>query len=382
MEKKFVYVQISVTELKRISEVIGLNYTLEVIFCDRNSIFINYDNGNIDIYSLNPKYTKINYIDKSYDAYYKSVFLRYSMEVGFDNSKVSFKIKNNDNTLFLVSYPCNNNIKDEKILFDENTGLYPNCFVIHNNNIKEDNNNNTKIRKYNRYYTMIYDSCVVNPIFIYNDDINKMRLSGPWIESSILYKYVDKYNENNNLISLSDIDIMFKRLDEKLSFSDNRKNREIIIYDKCLEWNNDSITIKDNEGNEIFNITKNEIYNHDDIEVVHENGFHRILFKSECGIFHVEGLLGIASIPYKRKNMDTMELIDNSVIINPAINSNSNNKFVIEDNGSITMCIVKPSNTFNSIFNDAILCDCDYFIMNDFDGYFARMHDICTGLKL
>lgn len=382
MEKKFVYVQISITELKRISEVIGNEYTLEVTFCDRNGIFIDYDNGETDIYSLNPKYTGINYINKSQDAYYKSIFLRYSMEVGLENSKVSFKIKNNENTLFLVSYPCSNNVKDEKILFDENTGLYPNCFVIHNNNVKEDSNNNVKIRKYNRYYTMIYNSCVVNPIFIYNENINKMRLSGPWIDASLLYKYVDKYNENNNLISLSDVDLMFKRFDEKYSFSDKRKNREIIIYDKCLSWNDGEITVKDEEGNKIFSIIKDEIYYEDDIDVVRENGFHRISFKSESGLFFVEGLSGIASIPYKREDMDTMECIDNSVIINPNIISKDINKFTIKDNGSITMCIVNKSPVFDEIFNEVVDCGCDYYIMNNFDGYFARMHDICTGFKL
>lgn len=382
MEKKFVYVQISITELKRISEVIGNEYTLEVTFCDRNGIFINYNNGETDIYSLNPKYTKINYINKSQDAYYKSIFLRYSMEVGLENSKVSFKIKNNENTLFLVSYPCSNNVKDEKILFDENTGLYPNCFVIHNNNVKEDSNNNVKIRKYNRYYTMIYNSCVINPIFIYNENINKMRLSGPWIDASLLYKYVDKYNENNNLASLSDVDLMFKRLDEKYSFSDKIKNREIIIYDKCLSWNNGEITVKDEEGNKIFSIIKDKIYHEDGIDVVHENGFHRISFKSESGLFFVEGLTGIASIPYKREDMDTMECIDNSVIINPNIISNDINKFTIKDNGSITMCIVNKSPVFDEVFNETISCGCDYYIMNNFEGYFARMHDICTGFKL
>ena len=80
--------------------------------------------------------------------------------------------------------------------------------------------------------------------------------------------------------------------------------------------------------------------------------------------------------------MDTMECIDNSVIINPNIISNDINKFTIKDNGSITMCIVNKSPVFDEVFNEAISCGCDYYIMNNFEGYFARMHDICTGFKL
>lgn len=209
-----------------------------------------------------------------------------------------------------------------------------------------------------------------------------MRLSGPWIDASLLYKYVDKYNENNNLASLSDVDLMFKRLDEKYSFSDKRKNREIVIYDKCLSWNNCEITVKNEEGNKIFSIIKDKIYHEDGVDVVHENGFHRISFKSESELFFVEGLTGIASIPYKREDMDTMECIDNSVIINPNITSNDINKFTIKDNGFITMCIVNKSPVFDEVFNEAINCGCDYYIMNNFEGYFARMHDICTGFKL
>lgn len=252
--KTEVYAQISLSELEYLSTIINNHkYRLKVTISDRDYIIISYNNGFMFVDDI---YGDISYLNKTGLPKYKSIFIRGYVNIGESDSKMSFDIVDDNDTMVLVSYPCSGNIKDERILLDDATKSYMCCFIVHNKNVITDDNDNIKVRKYNRYYTMIYEKCVVNPIFIQNKEINKIRLSSIWIESSLLMKYINEYENKNNIIDIDDISLMFKEYDGNNGISHNDEFK-ISISKKTLKYINNDIIIKTDNDDNIVKISNN-----------------------------------------------------------------------------------------------------------------------------
>lgn len=252
--KTEIYAQISLSELNYLSTIIkNGSYKLKVTISEADYIVISYNKGRMFIDEI---CGNISYLNKTSLPQYKSIFIRGYVDIGEPNSKMSFDIVDDDDSMVLVSYPCSGNIKDERILLDDTTKSYMCCFIIHNKNVVTDNNENLKIRKYNRYYTMIYEKCVVNPIFIQNREINKIRLSSIWIESSLLMKYVNEYESKTNITDISEVSLMFKEYDESKNLI-NRDECLLSISKKTLKYINNDIYIKTIDDKDLLKISNN-----------------------------------------------------------------------------------------------------------------------------
>lgn len=385
--EEFIYVQITVAELSRVADIIGNKFSIIVTFNEKYSAVITYNDGKVDISKDIDK--RILYLNKTIDPKYKSVFFRCEKKDNEEN-RISFKMETYDNILFLVSYPYSGKEKDERILYDERTGLYPNCFVIHNSDIKEDNNDNFKIRKYNRCYTMVYDKCIVNPIFINNESINKMRLSGPWIEASLLYKYVEKYEQNNNLVTYDEATVMFNELKDRLD-KYNKENNGIDkkkpicsfkIYKNNID-DNDSLSINCN-GCELLSINNSIIKYNNDIADVCDNGKCYIVNMYTYARNLSLMLNGEFLLPLKgcRRNLIgyDFDLIDNKsdgkrfIMFNKGISCSGKDIQFSFDDIDIELLIVNSFKVSDFIFRE---CANDEYSQCYYQGYINRLYDIC-----
>lgn len=379
MKKEYVYVQISVSELARLSNIVGDRFTMSITFCEKQHAEVEYNDGKISfLYETSDK--DIMFLNKSINPKYKSVFLRCPIEdIGSDSSRISFKINTFDNILFLVSYPYCEAEKNERILFDSYTGVYPNCFVVHDNNIYKDENDNTKIRKYNRCYTMIYDKCIVNPIFINNETINKKRLSGPWIEASLLYKYVEKYEHNNNLLSYNEVEIMFEEFERNLNKAMNKDSfYEIIIPKRIAEKYDFKIKHKDDY---IASISGGYVNVSGKSELLIDKNSYYIRIYDEYGTIHIE-YDGKKLVPIKGCRIDrSMTEFNRFAMFNVSYDEvkcslNLDSEFSIDKNKPITICILDSFKVSNMIFDEFIF-EGDY-VLSKYKGYFNRFYDVCS----